>query len=443
MATKHDLILNHIESLPIGDRISVRGIAKALSVSEGTAYRAIKDAENIGLVSTIQRVGTIRIERKLKKHIERLTFGEVVQIIEGEVLGGAAGLNKVLNKFVIGAMKEEAMERYITPGSLMIVGNREEVHRLALEDGAAVLITGGFGTSEEIAQLADKVEMPVLSTTYDTFTVATMINRALSDQLIKKDIMLVSDIYVPLEKTLYLNSQETVKEYKKLAEKSSHSRFPVVNRSMRLVGIVTAKDVLEKPDKTLIERVMTKDPNFVKREMSVASVSHQMIWDGLEMMPVVSDDLSLVGLVSRQDVMKAMQLVQRQTQMSDTISDQITGEIQMIDHDAEGRKKEMPEFVFTVSPQMVNEVGTIAFGVLNEVVANAAKRTLYLNQRRNTWIEQVNLYYFRLIQLESQLVIRPRILELGRRSGKLDIEIYIENTLVAKAIVVCQVLERP
>ncbi|BDP81593.1 hypothetical protein EfmAA290_22690 [Enterococcus faecium] len=55
-------------------------------------------------------------------------------IIEGDVLGGAAGLDKVLNKFVIGAMTKHAMERYITPGSLMIVGNRAEVQKLALED---------------------------------------------------------------------------------------------------------------------------------------------------------------------------------------------------------------------------------------------------------------------------------------------------------------------
>lgn len=213
MATKHDQILKHIEELPIGDRISVRSIAKSLSVSEGTAYRAIKDAENIGLVSTIQRVGTIRIERKLKKHIEKLTFGEVVRIIEGDVLGGSSGLDKVLNKFVIGAMTETAMTRYITPGSLMIVGNRQGVQKLALENGAAVLITGGFETSEEIAQLADRLGMPVLRTTYDTFTVATMINRALSDQLIKKDILLVSDIYTALEKTNYLLTTQTIADY--------------------------------------------------------------------------------------------------------------------------------------------------------------------------------------------------------------------------------------
>ena len=443
MATKHDLIIAHIESLPVGERISVRGIAKELDVSEGTAYRAIKDAENSGIVSTIQRVGTIRIERKLKKHIEKLTFAEVSKIVEGEVLGGSAGLEKDLNKFVIGAMEEKAMERYITPGSLMIVGNRTNVQKLALKEGAAVLITGGFETTPEIEAIADEQALPIISTTYDTFTVATMINRALSDQLIKKDILLVGDIYMPLDKTQYLETTELVKDYKALSELTTHTRFPVVNKNRRVVGIVTAKDVLEKSDQQVIERIMTKEPRMAKKTMSVASVSHQMIWEGLEVMPVVTDDLSLLGIVTRQDIMKAMQLVQRQPQVSDTISDQIAGQIQMVEYDFEGNKLEQPEFHFIVTPQMVNELGTISFGVLSEIIASATKRSLLINQRRNTWIEQVNLHYFRLIQLESEVVLRPKILEFGRRSAKLDIEIFIENSLVGKAIVVCQVMERP
>lgn len=443
MATKHDLILAHIEGLQVGERISVRGIAKSLDVSEGTAYRAIKDAENSGLVSTIQRVGTIRIERKLKKHIEQLTFGEVVQIIEGDVLGGSNGLQKDLNKFVIGAMTEEAMQRYITPGSLMIVGNRLDAQKLALQGGAAVLITGGFDTSPEIRELADHLELPILRTTYDTFTVASMINRAMSDQLIKKDILLVGDIYMPLEKTRYLTTTDTIKDYQTLSDSSQHSRYPVVNKNTRVVGIVTAKDVIGKPDSQSIERVMTKGPRIVKKEMSVASVSHQMIWDGLEVMPVVADDLSLLGIVTRQDVMKAMQLVQRQPQVTDTISDQITGDIQSIEEDLEGNKLPAPQFSFVVTPQMVDELGTISIGVLNEVIANVTKRTMVANNRRNAWIEQVNLHYFRLIQLESELNLQPQVLELGRRSAKLDVDVFIENSLVAKAIVVCQVMERP
>lgn len=91
---------------------------------------------------------------------------------------------------------------------------------------------------------------------------------------------------------------------------------------------------------------MTKDPNVVKKMMSVASVSHQMIWDGLEVMPVVEDDLALVGIVSRQDVMKAMQLVQRQPQIADTISDQISGEVMPVEENG----KETTRFRFSVAP---------------------------------------------------------------------------------------------
>lgn len=439
VATKHDQILNHIESLPVGERISVRSIAKNLSVSEGTAYRAIKDAENEGLVSTIQRVGTIRIERKLKKSIERLTFGEVVRIIEGDVLGGASGLEKDLNKFVIGAMTEDAMGRYITKGSLMIVGNRNEVQKLALEQGAAVLITGGFDTNPEIAALADELSMPILRTTYDTFTVATMINRALSDQLIKKDIMLVADIYTTLEKTNFLSATDTIADYKRLAETTSHSRFPVVNQYKRLLGIITAKDIMGKSDNQTIDKAMTKDPIIAKKGMSVASVSHQMIWDGLEVLPVVADDLTLLGIVSRRDVMKAMQLVQRQLQIADTFSDQISAEITNVDETA---VKDGYEYRFTVTPQMVNGVGTISFGVLSELITTSAQRVMVTHQKKNVLIEQINLHYFKLIQLESEISIRPRILEIGRRNAKLDIEVYLENSIVAKAIVICQVMER-
>lgn len=152
-----------------------------------------------------------------------------------------------------------------------------------------------------------------------------------------------------------------------------------------------------------------------------------MIWDGLEVMPVVSDDLTLEGLITRQDVMKAMQLVQRQPQIADTISDQISGGIQTIDRDRDGNLLANPKFKFMVTPQMVNGVGTISFGVLSEILSDVAQKTMVLNQRRNIMIEQMNLHYLRLIQLESELDIRPRVLEIGRRSAKLDIEVYIEK----------------
>src|SRR5690625_2897426 len=210
VATKHEQIIQHIISLKVGSKISVRQIAKDLNVSDGTAYRAIKEAENQGLVSTIERVGTIRIERKKKEDFDRLTFAEVINIIDGQVLGGRNGLHKTLNKCLIGAMELAAMKQYIEADSLLIVGNRVEAHAVAIQKGASVLITCGFDTSEHIKLLADEKNMPIMTTSYDTFTVAEMINRAIYDQLIKKEIGLVEDILTPFDKLYYLQTKDKI-----------------------------------------------------------------------------------------------------------------------------------------------------------------------------------------------------------------------------------------
>ena len=118
------------------------------------------------------------------------------------MLGGRSGLHKTLNKFVIGAMKLEAMMRYTGAGNLLIVGNRADAQELALKAGAAVLITGGFDTDDSVKKLANDLNMPIISSSYDTFTVATMINRAIDNQLIKKEIILVEDILTPFENTI-------------------------------------------------------------------------------------------------------------------------------------------------------------------------------------------------------------------------------------------------
>lgn len=137
----------------------------------------------------------------------------MVNVIDGQVLGGRAGLHKTLNKFVIGAMELDAMMRYTAAGNLLIVGNRINAHRQALEAGAAVLVTGGFSTDDEIIQLADELELPILSTSYDTFTVAALINRAIYDQLIKKEIVLVEDILTPIERTVYLSPEDKLEKW--------------------------------------------------------------------------------------------------------------------------------------------------------------------------------------------------------------------------------------
>ncbi|SDB94430.1 Predicted transcriptional regulator containing CBS domains [Pelagirhabdus alkalitolerans] len=436
MATKHEQILKHIESLKVGNKISVRQTAKDLNVSEGTAYRAIKEAENQGLVSTIERVGTIRIEQKRKENFEHLTFAEIIGIVDGQVLGGREGLYKTLHKFVIGAMKTDAMMRYLEKDSLLIIGNRSEAHRLALEEGAAVLITGGFDTDDQIKRLADEKQLPIISTSYDTFTVAAMINRAIYDQLIKKEIVLVGDIYTDFAQTHYLNRSEPISRWYELNHQTTHSRYPVVDDQMRVVGIVTSKDIIGKPERTQVEKVMTKNPMTVFKQTSLAYAAHMMVWEGIEIVPVVNQNHKLEGLISRQDVLKALQHVQRQPQVGETIDDIVTSGLLMEDEGSTFK------FHSKVTPQMTNALGTLSNGVFVSFISEVSSRIMTYMKKGDLVVENISVYFIKPVQLESEITIIPKILEIGRKSVKIDIEIHHEKDIVGKAVLIGQLIDR-
>ncbi|PJW15075.1 MULTISPECIES: CBS domain-containing protein [unclassified Geobacillus] len=435
MATKHEQILEYIHRLPIGEKISVRQIAKEMGVSEGTAYRAIKDAENKGYVSTIERVGTIRIEKKRKENIEKLTYAEVVNIVDGQVLGGREGLHKTLNRFVIGAMQLEAMMRYTGAGDLLIVGNRTKAHELALQAGAAVLITGGFDTADHVKKLADERQLPIISTSYDTFTVATMINRAIYDQLIKKEIVLVEDIVTPVEKTAYLYTDDPVERWYVLNRETRHTRFPVVDDQLKVQGIVTAKDVLDVDRQLPVEKVMTKQPITVNGKTSVAFASHIMVWEGIELLPVVDDHNRLQGIISRQDVLKALQMAQRQPQVGETIDDLVTAQFR-----ESGDKETL--FRCTITPQMTNYLGTLSYGVFTTIVTEAAARMLRAYKRGDLVMESITIYFIKPVQIDTTVDVQAKLLELGRKFGKVDVEVYNEGAIVGKAMMMCQLIDR-
>ena len=56
-------------------------------------------------------------------------------------------------------------------------------------------MTGGFSVSEKVLDTSNLLGIPVMVTNYDTFTVATIINQALSNVRIKTDIKTVDEVY--------------------------------------------------------------------------------------------------------------------------------------------------------------------------------------------------------------------------------------------------------
>ena len=63
---------------------------------------------------------------------------------------------------------------------------------------------------------------------------------------------------------------------------------------------------------------MTKNPITTSPRVSVASSAHTMVWEGIELLPVVDNHRKLVGVLSRNDVLKALQFTAKQPQMSET-----------------------------------------------------------------------------------------------------------------------------
>jgi predicted transcriptional regulator len=434
--TKHEQLLQHIEGLRVGSKISVRKLAKEMGVSEGTAYRAVKEAENLGIVITKERIGTVRVEKKPRNISEQLSFADVVDIVEGQVLGGADGLHKNLHKYVIGAMKIDAMVRYIDAGSLLIVGNRDDAHSLALEQGAGVLITGGFGISREVKVLADQLGLPIFSSRHDTFTVASMINRAIFDRLIKKKIMIVEDIVGHKPRLNSLKISSTVAECKTLAERTSEQRFAVTDEWNRVIGIVNLRDVSGLAEDHSIEKVLIRNPITTSLQTSLASAAQIMMWEGIDFLPIVDRNRKLVATVLRKEVLQAMRNAQQQPHLGETFDHLIWNGM------AEERDMENRLFFHGfITPQMATQLGTISEGILATVMTQAAFKSAKDISGYDYVLDNMSTYFVRPVQIEDPIVIMPRLLEMSRRTCKLEIEITHQDSLVSKAVMMLQSIE--
>lgn len=430
--TKHQTLLEYISELPVGTKISVRKIAQEMKVSDGTAYRAIKDAENKGLVSTIPKTGTIRIKDYNRRYSGTVTFAELIKIVNGTVLGGKEGLYKPLDRFLIGAMEVKDMEKYIQEGSILIVGNREPAHELALNKGAAVLISGGFETSEANKKLADKQALPIIKSPYDTYRIATLINQALNDKLLESEIFHIEDIMN--KQAYYLESENTYRDWEKLMEKTEHSRFPVVDKNGKVLGMVTSKDVMGNPYDTPIIQLMSRNPITVSPDTLVASAAYVMVWEGIELIPVVDHTHCLVGVVSRQDVMEAMQFGNGQKRDSSSAVKTLV--------QRNFARESFPGGVILsgyITPAMTDHMGSLDTSVLTSLLTEASFAALGYHREGNVVLENCSFNILGPIQLEQKIAVKARVLDSSRKHGKVDLEITHRDTVLLKGFVSSQI----
>lgn len=411
MAKVH-LVVNHIKNLEIGRKISVRSIAQELGISEGTAYKAIKECEEEGYIKTLPRAGTIRVESPKEKKIKNLTYEEVLKIVDGELLGGAAGIEKPIYKFVIGAMELDAMKKYISPGGILIVGNREAAQNMALKNENGVLISGGFNCTDKIREMADKLDIPVISSSYDTYTIASLINKALSQNLIRQRILYVSDIMKTAPVSLY--DYETVNQWKERAEATGFDRFPVLDDKNKVVGMITPREVLGKDGAEPISKYMKK-PVQVNPRTTVAYAAHIMEWEDVEQIPVTEGD-KFLGIISRADVLRGLKERWMSHKTSESLEDRI------IEHFTYEEKNDRYIFSGRVTGEMLDPLGTLSRSLLSMIMVKCSSIILK-NRNLYTEIDNISMNIIKPIQPEHHFSVELELVFTSKSHSKMEVRV--------------------
>ncbi len=418
---KIDRIMESIKEMALGTKLSVRTLAKDQGVSDATAYKAIKIMEEEGYIETLPRTGTMRIESEKEKKIESITYNEIIRIVDGELLGGAEGAEKTIYRFNIGAMTMDAMKKYLTMGGLLIVGDRDEVHTLALNMGVGVLITGGFKASEKNVALSDRLKLPIISCSYDTFTTASMINQGISENLIKQTIPYVKDIIQ--KEPLSLMMKSSIKDYIALSEKSGHERFPVVDEHQKVVGIVTPKESLGRKESETMEEVMRIVPISITPKTTVSYAAHIMDWENLPLCPVTEEGI-LMGVITRTDILKALQERHMKPMETDTIEDKIIRSLVM--------EKKDNRYFYTgvITPEFLDTLGNASRGLLSMLMSKTAI-SLLQNQYFSCILDQVSTDFYEVLGIDAAFTMEIKIIKTSKLHSKVDVNFQSNHKLIA------------
>ncbi|MHC0552214.1 DRTGG domain-containing protein [Salinicoccus sp. CNSTN-B1] len=415
--SKHDEIIDYIYRLPEGAKISVRRVSAYLGVSDGTSYRAIKDAEKEGLVKTIERVGTIRVAPK-EEYIEgKLSFEQVNRVIEGTVLAGSEGLDGEISRFIIGAMRTEALETYLEEGALLIVGNREDAQRKALENHSGILITGGFGADPKILERADAFKLPVLSTTSDTFTVASAIQRELYNRFMTTNVITAADLLVRQEEYVYDIKNDFGKDF------YPADKVTIILEEGFYLGLIRSKDLMklrEDGPEGLVFDASARPQSTIQR------LRQAMSWHHLNIIPIIDEDGRWLGVVDRRDVFKQREL-QKPEGLSSAEPD-IGRNVHIDDN----------RLHIKVMPFLTDEHGSMVQSEFIRLMERLIDAMLKERNIESYHIDTMNIMNMKLMQLNQELVIEGEVLDAGEQFLRMEVIARANGEIHMKAVLLIQ-----
>lgn len=283
-----------------------------------SAYVVDKDKKMIGLVTMYDIM-----DRYLKFASEHNLEGTInleslAKVLRGKVIkNNFKGITKE-TKLTAYAMDTDLAKKYISPGDVVIVGDRYKARKSAIDmEVSLMILVGGVDLEEDLKKLAIEKNVSYILTDLDTVGAAKLIPLATSiEKIMKKDSIIafyedqeVSEISEIMKSTRF-------RQYPVLNRKNevlgSISRFNLLNlnghdlilvdhneKTQSIDGIETA-NVLEIIDHHRVQSVPTNEPIYFRNEPvgSTATIVSKIYLERLVDMPKEIAGILMAGMIS-------------------------------------------------------------------------------------------------------------------------------------------------
>jgi manganese-dependent inorganic pyrophosphatase len=184
-----------------------------------------------------------------------LDLDNVVRALDGKVLVAAAPGRRLRDRVMVGAMEIDSMVKRLEPDILVVMGDRADAQRAAIEAGVgALVVTGDHPVSAEIIALARRRQVTVIAVAHHTFTTVRLIHMS-------TPVRHIMGADVPL-----CRPDDIVEDVRETLRSGAARSLVVVDEDRRVLGIISRTNLL----KPVRRQVVLVDHN--ERGQSVAGI---------------------------------------------------------------------------------------------------------------------------------------------------------------------------
>lgn len=169
-------------------------------------------------------------------------YANIIETLEGALVVGDTEAYFSEGKVLIAAANPDMMEYYIAKDDLVILGNRYESQLCAIEmDAGCIIVCEGAAVSMTIKKLAQERGCTVITTPYDTYTAARLINQSMP-----------ISYFMKTENLITFEETDAIDDIKDVMASKRHRDFPILDKEGKYKGMISRRNLLGARGKSLI-----------------------------------------------------------------------------------------------------------------------------------------------------------------------------------------------